>query len=84
MKCQREAASVLRVLRGDPRLTPPKWGGLVLAIPLMSGTPGLVIAAAVAALILGWFLMVVCPAIWSNNDARRKAALAVLEVFRKR
>jgi len=52
---------VLTLPRGDPRLTPPKWAGLALAIPLMSGTPGLVIAGAVAAFLLGWFVMVSVP-----------------------
>lgn len=74
---------MLRVPRGDPRFTVPKWPGLLLAIPLMTSKPGLVLAIAVAAFLVGGFFMVVCPAVWSNKAFRRKAALDVLRIFRK-
>lgn len=56
---------------------------LGLVVPLVTGTPGLVVTAALAALALGGFVMVVCPAVWSKKPARRKAALDVLRIFRK-
>lgn len=74
---------MLRVPRGSPRFTMPKWPGLLLSIPLMTGTPGLILAGTLAAVLLGGFALVVCPAIWSKNAARQKAALAVLRIFRK-
>jgi hypothetical protein len=56
---------------------------LGLAVPLLRGAAGLVLAAALAALAVGWFVMVVCPAIWSRKPARRKAAQEVLRILRK-
>lgn len=79
----REATSVLRVPRGDPRFTVPKWPGLVLTIPLMTGIPGLILAGTVAALVVGAFALVICPAVWSRKPSRKKAALDVMRIFRK-
>jgi hypothetical protein len=75
---------VLRLPRGDPPLRPPLWAGLTVAIPLMPSIPGLILACVVAVLTLGWFVMVVCPAIWSKNKTRRQDAKDVLRIFRKR
>lgn len=75
---------MLRVPRGDPRLRPPKWAGLTLAVPLLTGVPGLVLASALAVVVIGWFVLVVCPAIWSNNETRRKDAKEVLGIFRRK
>jgi hypothetical protein len=75
---------VLRLPRGDPRLRPPMWTGMGLAIPLMSGIPGLILVCVVAVLMLGWFVMVICPAVWSKNETRRQDAKDVLRIFRKR
>lgn len=74
---------MLRVPRGSPRFTVPRWPGLLLAIPLMTGTPGLILAVTVAVLLLGGFALVVCPAVWSKKPSRKKAALDVLRIFRK-
>ena len=74
---------MLRLPRGDPPLRPPKWAGLTVAIPLMSGTPGLILAGVLAVLALGWFVMVVCPAVWSKDVKRREDAKDVLRIFRK-
>lgn len=73
---------MLKLSRGDP-FRPPKWAGLILAIPLTRGTPGLVLASSGAALAIGAFLMVVCPAIWSKDAKRRADAKEVLRIFRK-
>lgn len=54
-----------------------------MAIPLMTGTPGLILAVTVAVLLLGGFALVVCPAVWSKKPSRKKAALDVLRIFRK-
>ena len=59
------------------------WAGLTVAIPLMSGTPGLILAGALAVLTLGCFIMVICPAVWSKNETRRQDAKDVLHIFRK-
>jgi hypothetical protein len=75
---------VLRLPRGDPPLRPPIWSGLTVAIPLMSGTPGLVLAVVLAVLAFGWFAMVVCPAVWSKNEKRREDAKDVLRIFRRK
>lgn len=74
---------MLRLPRGDPPLRPPMWAGLTVAIPLMSGTPGLILVGVLAVLMLGWFVMVVCPAVWSKNEKRREDAKDVLRIFRK-
>jgi hypothetical protein len=59
------------------------WAGLTVAIPLMSGTPGLILAGVLAILTLGWFVMVICPAVWSKNETRRQDAKDVLHIFRR-
>lgn len=74
---------MLRLTRGDPPLRPPMWAGLTVAIPLMSGTPGLILAGVLAILTLGWFVMVICPAVWSKNETRRQDAKDVLHIFRR-
>lgn len=68
------------VIRGSGRLS---GLGFTLAIPLLNGVPALVVASTAALLALGWFVMVVIPAVWSKDEKRRSAALAVLNVFRK-
>ena len=74
---------MLTLPRGDPRLTPPRWAGLVLAIPFMSSTPGLIIACAIAVFIVGSLILVVYPAVWSKNEKRREDAKEVLGIIRK-
>ena len=75
---------MLRLPRGDLPHRPPIWAGLTVAIPLMSGTPGLILVCVLAVLMLGWFVAVVCPAVWSKNETRRQDAKDVLRIFRKR
>jgi len=55
-----------------------------LTVPLMTGVPGLILAGTVAALLLGGFALVVCPAVWSKKPSRKKAALDVLRIFRRK
>ena len=74
---------MLRGPHAGPRLRPPRVAGLILAIPLLTGTPGLVIASAVAVLAIGGFTLVICPAVWSRNERRREDAKEILRIFRK-
>lgn len=52
--------------------------------PLISGTAGLVVAAALALVVLGYFVLVVVPAVWSKNEARKKDAQEVLRILRRK
>jgi hypothetical protein len=75
---------VVRLPRGDPRLKLAERFAsvsLVLAIPALAGTTGLLLVVLVAAAVFAVLLMVVGPAVWSKQEARRKAALEVLKTF---
>lgn len=74
---------MMRARRAGQRLRSSGLAGLILAIPLLTGTPGLIVASSVATLVLGGFALVICPAIWSRNERRREDAKDVLRIFRR-
>ena len=75
---------MVRLPRGDPRLKLAERfasASLVLAVPALAGTTGLLLVVLAAAALFAVLLMVVWPAIWSRSDTRRQDALAVLKTF---
>lgn len=78
---------MMRLPRGDPGVRfAPRWASipLVLAVPAIAGTTGLVFVGLLGLVAVAALVLVVCPAIWSKDETRRKAALAVLRVLRRR